>query len=151
MNDLFELYQAVILDHNRNPRNFRPLPQATHSGTGDNPSCGDNVAVFLQLDGDRIADVSFQGSGCAISKASASVMTTKLKGQTTAEAGKIIREFHHLLTSGADPSEEISETTAFAGVHQFPARIKCATLAWHAAESALRGDATPVKTEEDSV
>jgi nitrogen fixation NifU-like protein len=137
MSDLSDLYQQVILDHNRRPRNRGKLPTANRVAHGDNPSCGDQCSVYLNLDGDRIKDLSFDGSGCAISQASASLMTTQLKGKTAAEAQKLYDEFHHIVTSGESP-EEISDIAAFAGVHAFPARIKCATLGWHAALEALK-------------
>ena len=138
--DLSDLYQNVILDHNRRPRNRGRIPTANRSAHGDNPSCGDQCDVFLRLDGDRIAEISFDGSGCAISQASASLMTTQLKGKTTAEAEKLYKDFHEIVTTGKEP-EEISDLGAFAGVHSFPARIKCATLSWHAALNAIKGDA----------
>jgi nitrogen fixation NifU-like protein len=144
--DLTELYQQVILDHNRRPRNRGRLPTANRVAHGDNPTCGDQCSVFLRLEGDRIADLSFDGSGCAISQASASLMTTQLKGKTAAEAEALYREFHAIVTTGRAP-EEISDLAAFAGVHAFPARIKCATLGWHAALNALKGDAAPATTE----
>jgi nitrogen fixation NifU-like protein len=144
--DLSDLYQNVILDHNRRPRNRGRLATANRSAHGDNPSCGDQCDVFLRLDGDRIAEITFDGSGCAISQASASLMTTQLKGMTSAEAEKLYGEFHEIVTTGKEP-EEISDLGAFAGVHSFPARIKCATLSWHAALNALRGDPAPATTE----
>ena len=144
--DLTELYQQVILDHNRRPRNRGRLPTANRVAHGDNPSCGDQCDVYLQLAGDRIKDISFDGSGCAISQASASLMTTQLKGKTAAEAEALYRKFHEIVTTGKEP-EEISDLAAFAGVHTFPARIKCATLGWHAALNALKGDAAPATTE----
>jgi len=134
--ELSDLYQNVILDHNRRPRNRGRIPTANRSAHGDNPSCGDQCDVFLRLDGDRIAEISFEGSGCAISQASASLMTTQLKGKTAAEAEKLYEE-----------PEDMSDLGAFAGVHAFPARIKCATLSWHAALNALRGDSVPATTE----
>ncbi len=146
MSDLTDLYQQVILDHNRRPRNRGKLPTANRVARGDNPTCGDQCAVYLQMEGDRIADISFDGSGCAISQASASLMTTQLKGKTAAEAEALFKGFHHIVTSGETP-EEISYIAAFAGVHAFPARIKCATLGWHAALNALHGDTAPVHTE----
>jgi nitrogen fixation NifU-like protein len=146
MSDLSDLYQQVILDHNRRPRNRGKLPQATRVAHGDNPSCGDQCSVYLNLDGDKISDITFDGSGCAISQASASLMTTQLKGKTTEEAQKLFDEFHEIVTSGKEP-EEISDIAAFAGVHAFPARIKCATLGWHAALNALKGDDAPATTE----
>ena len=144
--DLTELYQQVILDHNRRPRNRGLLPTANRVAHGDNPSCGDQCSVYLQLDGDRIKDISFDGSGCAISQASASLMTTQLKGKTAAEAQALYDKFHEIVTTGKEP-DEISDIAAFAGVHTFPARIKCATLGWHAALNALKSDPTTVTTE----
>ena len=146
MSDLTDLYQQVILDHNRRPRNRGKLPTANRVAHGDNPLCGDQCSVFVKLDGDRIADISFDGSGCAISQASASLMTTRIKGKTVAEAETLFKEFHHIVTTGETP-DEISDMAAFAGVHDFPARVKCATLGWHAALNALKGDPTPVSTE----
>ena len=144
--NLSELYQQVILDHNKRPRNRGKLPTANRIAHGDNPSCGDQCSVFLRLDGARIAEITFDGSGCAISQASASLMTTQLKGKTTADAEKLYEEFREIVTTGHQP-DEISDLAAFAGVHAFPARIKCATLGWHAALNALHGDATPATTE----
>ncbi|MBL9213212.1 MAG: SUF system NifU family Fe-S cluster assembly protein [Opitutaceae bacterium] len=145
--DLSELYQQVILDHNKRPRNRGKLPTANRVAHGDNPTCGDQCSVYLRLDGDRIADLSFDGSGCAISQASASLMTTLLKGKTVAEAQALYDDFHRIVTTGTAP-EEISDIGAFAGVHAFPARIKCATLGWHAAMNAIKGgDPVPATTE----
>ncbi len=144
--DLTELYQQVILDHNRRPRNRGKLPTANRVAHGDNPTCGDQCNVYLRLDGDRIGEISFDGSGCAMSQASASLMTTQLKGKTASEAQALYKNFHEIVTTGKEP-EEISDLAAFAGVHAFPARIKCATLGWHAALEALKGDATPFTTE----
>jgi nitrogen fixation protein NifU and related proteins len=144
--DLTDLYQQVILDHNRRPRNRGKLPTANRVAHGDNPTCGDQCSVYLRLDGDRIAEISFDGSGCAISQASSSLMTTQLKGKTAAEAEALYQRFHEIVTTGQAP-EEISDLAAFAGVHTFPARIKCATLGWHAALNALKGDAAPATTE----
>lgn len=146
MSDLSDLYQQVILDHNRRPRNRGKLPAANRVAHGDNPTCGDQCNVYLRVDGDKIAEISFDGSGCAISQASASLMTTQLKGRTAPEAQKLYDEFHHIVTTGEAP-EEISDLAAFAGVHAFPARIKCATLGWHAALNALKNDAAPATTE----
>jgi nitrogen fixation protein NifU and related proteins len=137
MSDLSDLYQSVILDHNRRPRNHGKLPTATRVASGDNPTCGDNCTVYLRLEGDRISEITFEGAGCAISQASASVMTTQLKGRNAADAAAIFRDFHEIVTTGQAP-EEFNELAAFAGVHTFPARIKCATLAWHAALDALK-------------
>ncbi|GAB1489244.1 SUF system NifU family Fe-S cluster assembly protein [Opitutaceae bacterium] len=137
MSDLSDLYQAVILDHNKRPRNRGRLPTATRVASGDNPTCGDNCTVYLRMDGDRIAEIGFDGSGCAISQASASLMTTQIKGKTAAEAAECFAEFKDIVTTGRQP-EDFSEMAAFAGVHAYPARIKCATLAWHAAIDALK-------------
>lgn len=137
MSDLTDLYQAVILDHSKRPRNRGKLPTATRVASGDNPTCGDNCTVYLRMDGDRIAEIGFDGSGCAISQASASLMTTLIKGKTAAEAAATFGEFKNIVTTGQAP-EELSDIAAFAGVHAFPARIKCATLAWHAALDALK-------------
>ena len=144
--DLSDLYQQVILDHNKRPRNRGKLPTANRVAHGDNPSCGDQCNVYLRLEGDKIAEISFDGSGCAISQASASLMTTQVKGKSSAEVAELYRQFHEIVTTGKEP-EEISDLGAFAGVHLFPARIKCATLGWHAALNALRGDAAPLTTE----
>ena len=144
--DLTDLYQQVILDHNKRPRNRGRLPTANRVAHGDNPSCGDQCSVYLRLDGGRISDISFDGSGCAISQASASLMTTQLKGKSAGEAETLYRQFHNIVTTGEAP-EEISDVAAFAGVHAFPARIKCATLGWHAALNALHSDPTPATTE----
>ena len=144
--DLTELYQQVILDHNKRPRNRGKLPTANRVAHGDNPTCGDQCSVYLRLDGDRIADISFDGSGCAISQASASLMTTQVKGKTAAEVETLYKNFHEIVTTGKEP-EEISDLGAFAGVHAFPARIKCATLGWHAALEALKGGPAVTTTE----
>ncbi len=144
MNELQELYQQVILDHNKNPRNFGKLEPATHHAEGHNPLCGDNVTVELFLDANGvIRDIHFSGSGCAISKASASIMTTVLKGKTKHEAEKIFEQFQHLVT--ADMSEiadleSLGKLAVFAGVKEFPARIKCASLSWHTMTAALHGE-----------
>ena len=149
MSDLRELYQQVILDHNRNPRNFRELPAATRRVEGYNPLCGDHYTVFVALDGDQIRDVTFTGNGCAISKASASVMTSSVKGKRTEEAQRMFDIFHKLVTGeDAGLSEaELGRLAAFSGVSEFPARVKCATLAWHTLKSALDGQEEVVSTE----
>lgn len=147
--DLTDLYQSVILDHNRRPRNFRRLEHADHTAAGDNPVCGDQFTVFLKMKGDVIDDIAFQGQGCAISKASGSVMTSLMKGKSEQEAKALFEEFHRLLMTGEFDPAEMSDMSAFAGVHQFPARIKCATLAWHAALSALQGRDETIRTEEE--
>ncbi len=148
MSDLSDLYQEVILDHGRNPRNFRTMADATATAEGLNPLCGDHYHVFLKLDGDRIADVSFQGSGCAISKASASLMSSALKGKTAGEAEDLFQRFHAMVVEGdASKADGLGKLAVLKGVAEFPTRVKCASLAWHALHSALRGDATPATTE----
>jgi len=150
MADLRDLYQEIILDHNRSPRNFKRIEDATSSAEGFNPLCGDQYTVFVKMDGDKIADVAFQGAGCAISKASASVMSTIIKGKTRAEAEELFSRFHEVVTSSMDGEAQIEglgKLAAFAGVREFPARIKCATLAWHTLNSALNGEAETVSTE----
>jgi nitrogen fixation protein NifU and related proteins len=146
MSDLRDLYQEVILDHNRVPRNFGKLENANRESEGHNPLCGDRVHVFLRVEGDRIEDIAFQGSGCAISTASASLMTEALKGRTVAEARRLFHGFHDLLTNGGD-SEGLGKLAVFAGVREYPIRIKCATLAWHAAQAALEQKDHPISTE----
>jgi nitrogen fixation NifU-like protein len=149
MSDLRDLYQQMILDHNRNPRNFRELPNATKRVDGYNPLCGDHYTVFVELDGDVIKEVTFTGNGCAISKSSASVMTTTVKGKKTEEAEKLFDTFHKLVTGEpAGLSEaELGRLAAFSGVSEFPARVKCATLAWHTLHSALQSEQEVVTTE----
>ena len=150
MSDLRELYQEVILDHNKKPRNFGVLEDATQVAQGHNPLCGDNVTVYLHVEGDTIQDISFNGSGCAISKASASLMTGALKGKTVAEAETIFQSFRELVT-GPEASEEVLEEmgklAVFSGVRDYPARVKCASLAWHTVHNALQGKPEPVVTE----
>ncbi len=149
MNDLKELYQEVILDHNKKPRNFHKMEEATHHAEGYNPLCGDQIQLFLKMNGNRIEDISFQGSGCAISKASSSMMTSILKGKTIEEAEKLFEGFHQMVTGdvGAKVSENLGKLTVFSGVCEFPARVKCASLAWHTMKAALEGKVEPVKTE----
>jgi len=148
MNDLRDLYQEVILDHNRRPRNFGPLPTANRRAEGHNPLCGDRVTVYLDLAGDRLQDVAFQGSGCAISTASASLMTEALKGLTLEEARGLFKGFHDLVTLGAaEGSPELGKLAVFTGVREYPMRVKCATLAWHALMAALDAQDLPVTTE----
>jgi nitrogen fixation NifU-like protein len=142
MSELSDLYQEVILDHNRRPRNFRRLEAPTHEAEGYNPLCGDRLNVYVQLDGDVIADVAFEGSGCAISKASASLMTDALKGRTVAEARDLFARFHRVVTTPPDqPVEELGKLSALAGVREFPVRVKCASLAWHTLKAALDREA----------
>lgn len=146
MNDLRDLYQEVILDHNRRPRNFGELAGANRRAEGHNPLCGDRVTVFLEVDGDRIRDISFQGSGCAISTASASLMTEALKGRSVPEARELFQGFHELVTEGTPETaaETLGKLAAFTGVREYPMRVKCATLAWHALQAALEtGTETP--------
>ena len=153
--DLRDLYQDIILDHGQHPRNFRAQQQPSHFAHGHNPLCGDRVTIYVTLDGDRIRDVSFQGRGCAISQASASLMTEILKGKTLAEAETLFRGFHAKVTGNdAAPTPEALEDDMdrlepLAGVKSYPARVKCATLAWHAFEAALRSGqvGATVKTE----
>jgi nitrogen fixation NifU-like protein len=145
--ELSELYQEVILDHCRKPRHFGALPEANRTAEGKNPLCGDHFNVFLKLDGDVIQDISFQGSGCCISKASASMMTGQLKGKSTDEARKVFALYHAMVTTGAADEEALGKLRAFAGVHRFPMRVKCAILPWHAMLAALKGEAI-VSTEE---
>ena len=150
MSDLRELYQEVLLDHNRRPRNFRKLEGAVRTAEGYNPLCGDQVTVYLKLENDVIADISFQGSGCAISKSAASMMTTSLKGKTLAEAEALFERFHDMLTGkmGADGDlEALGKLAVFRGVCEFPIRVKCATLPWHTLHAALEGRGEPVSTE----
>jgi nitrogen fixation protein NifU and related proteins len=139
MTDLGELYQSIILDHNRTPRNHRAMADATGHADGRNPLCGDTVTVWVRVDGDTIADVSFVGSGCAISKASASLMTAAVKGKTRAEADAIFAQFHDLVTGQASDTAALGRLAAFGGVSRFPMRVKCASLAWHALRAALEG------------
>ena len=147
--ELTELYQQVILDHSKSPRNFRQLAEANRFAEGNNPLCGDRFTIFLKLDGDRITDISFQGSGCAISKASASMMTDLLKGKSADEAENFFKTFQRMVTSGDGNHEALGKLTAFAGVHDFPMRVKCAVLPWHALLAALKGREKIVSTEED--
>ena len=149
MSDLRELYQQVILDHNKNPRNFHDMPDATNRVDGYNPLCGDHYTIFLKTDGETIADVSFTGSGCAISKASASVMSSTIKGKSKEEADRLFDTFHALVTGDQSglSAADLGRLAAFSGVSEFPARVKCATLAWHTLRSALDGNDEKVSTE----
>jgi nitrogen fixation NifU-like protein len=134
--ELEALYQTIILDHNRRPQNFRAMPDATAHAEGINPMCGDQLTVWLKVDNDRVVDVSFQGTGCAISKASASLMTAAVKGRTRAEAESLFTDFHSMVT-GHGGGEQLGSLKALSGVSRFPLRVKCASLAWHALKSAL--------------
>ncbi len=149
MSDLRELYQEVVLDHSKSPRNFRALPDATTQADGTNPLCGDRVHVWVALDGDQVREVSFTGDGCAISKASASLMTQALRGKSKAEAQALFESFHRLVTGEVMPDDpvQLGKLTVFAGVSEFPVRVKCASLAWHTFKAALDGQAAPVTTE----
>lgn len=145
-----QLYEQVILDHNKKPRNFRAIEDADAAIEGYNPLCGDRFTVYLKLDGDTIEDAAFEGAGCAISKSSASVMTTLLKGKTREEARALFGEFKDMITSGTDApldKDKLGKLMVFSGVREFPVRIKCATLAWHSMISALEGEDEPVSTE----
>ncbi len=144
--DLRDLYQEVILDHNRQPRNFRTLDGANRKAEGHNPLCGDHVTVFVRLDEDVIREIAFQGSGCAISRASASMMTSALKGKTVSEAEVLFHRFRDLVT-GSGEGDDLGKLEAFAGVREFPVRVKCASLAWHTLRAALENRDQPVTTE----
>jgi nitrogen fixation protein NifU and related proteins len=152
MVNLRDLYQEIIIDHNRNPRNFGKLENADRTAEGFNPLCGDRLNLYLKLDDDkRITDMSFDGSGCAISVASASLMTDTLKGKTLADVNAVFNQFHHLVTTSVPVAEEqtvqLGKLAALLGVRDYPVRVKCATLCWHTLQSALKGDKTPVSTE----
>lgn len=145
--ELRELYQEVIVDHSKRPRNFRRLESA-RMAEGYNPLCGDKVTVYVDVQDGTLRDVAFQGSGCAISTASASVMTEMLKGKSEAEAAQLFERFHALATRGAQAATgSLGKLAVFAGVSEFPSRVKCAVLAWHTLQAALKGDATAVSTE----
>ena len=147
--DLNDLYRDVIVDHNRNPRNFRPMPDADRQAEGFNPLCGDRLTLFVRLDGDKISDVSFQGSGCAISVASASLLTESVKGRTVPEAERLFATMHSLLTRDDADVDVVAlgKLGALSGVREFPARVKCASLCWHTLDAALHRQSEPVKTE----
>lgn len=150
MSHINELYQETILDHNKNPRNFRKIENPTCSQEGFNPLCGDHLHLYLKLENGVIKDISFEGNGCAISKSSASLMTSVLKGKTVEEAEVLFEKFHKLVTSTMDEEQQIEELgklAVFAGVREFPARVKCASLAWHTLKAALDNDQKPVTTE----
>ena len=150
MSAINELYQQVILDHNRSPRNYRAMPDATRTVEGFNPLCGDHYTVYVRMDGEVIADVSFQGAGCAISKASASVMSSIVKGKTRSAAERLFHQFHDLVTGAIHANgddAELGRLAAFSGVSEFPARVKCASLAWHTLHAALQTNEAKVSTE----
>ena len=142
MSELSDLYQQVILDHNKKPRNFRRIENADRVSEGNNPLCGDQLTVFMQLEGDTVADISFEGSGCAISKAAASMMTQSVKGKTRQEAEALFQEFHRMVTGALDEEttpNNLGHLKIFAGVRDYPARVKCASLSWHTMRAALEG------------
>ncbi len=150
MSEFSELYQQVILDHNKKPRNYKALEHPSRTQEGYNPLCGDQLTLYLEMEGDVIRDVSFQGQGCAISKASASLMTTAIKGKTAAEAEQLFSEFHRMVKGELDPEAEphhLGRLTILAGVREFPARVKCASLSWHTLHAALEGRGDSVSTE----
>jgi len=152
MSSLGSLYQEVVLDHSRKPRNFRALEGANRKAEGYNPLCGDKVTIYLRLEDGRVADISFQGSGCAISTASASILTETLKGKTEQEVEDLFERFHDLVTGESrDESDEpdLGKLEVFSGVSEFPARVKCATLSWHTLRAALKGQGGQVSTESD--
>jgi nitrogen fixation protein NifU and related proteins len=146
--DLTDLYQQVILDHCKSPRNFREMTDPSRSAQGRNPLCGDQLTLYLRTENGRITDISFQGSGCCISKASASLLTEAVRGCSPTEAKEIFNRVHDLVTTGRQAGES-GKLAVFAGVHKFPARVKCAILAWHALMAALDGRAEPVSTEKE--
>ena len=150
MSDLRELYQEVILDHNRRPRNFGTLADPTRTARGHNPLCGDKLTLQVRLEGDRIVDVAFEGTGCAISKASASLMTEAVKGKTITEVEALFDRFHAVVTAPGDVPVDtagLGKLAVFAGVREFPARVKCASLAWHTVKSAIETPDAVVSTE----
>jgi nitrogen fixation protein NifU and related proteins len=149
--DLTDLYQQVILDHSKSPRNFHKLEHPSCTAQGHNPLCGDNYTIYARLDGDVIEDLSFQGSGCAISKASASILTDTLKGKTKAEVKALFAKVHDMMTTGNVNAGDVGKLAVFAGVHRFPARVKCAILPWHAVVAAVEGKQEPVTTEKEDV
>jgi nitrogen fixation NifU-like protein len=148
--DVRELYQEMIIDHNRNPRNYHTMTDATTSADGFNRLCGDQLTVYLKIENDVVIEASFTGLGCAISKASASLMTEALCGKTVAEAHELFQRFHTMLTTNDNDLVNLDKLVVLAGVRAYPARVKCATLAWHTMEAALKHDHTPVSTERDA-
>lgn len=147
--DINDLYQQVILDHCKKPRNFHEMPQCSCSAQGQNPLCGDQLRLFLSMEGDIVKDASFVGSGCCISKASASLLTDAVKGKTKAEVKTLFDQVRHMVTTGQSAGD-VGKLAVFAGVHKYPARVKCAILAWHAVMAALEGKQDPVSTEAES-
>ncbi|MAD52176.1 MAG: SUF system NifU family Fe-S cluster assembly protein [Candidatus Marinimicrobia bacterium] len=146
MDDLKDLYQQMILDHNQNPQNFREMENATSKAEGHNPLCGDELTLFLHVENEMITDVSFLGSGCAISKASASIMTTLIKDKTISEAETLFEQFHSIITTGKS-NGDMGKLAVLAGVYKFPSRVKCAVLSWHTMNNALHGNTNLTTTE----
>jgi nitrogen fixation NifU-like protein len=151
MSELMDLYQEVILDHNKKPRNFGKLEDSDHYAEGDNPLCGDQLKLYLKMDGDRLVEIRFEGSGCAISTASASLMTEAVQGKTIAEIAALFEGFHELLTGDpsvvAEAAPALGKLAVFSGVREFPVRVKCATLAWHTLQASLKDKGETVTTE----
>jgi nitrogen fixation NifU-like protein len=144
-----DLYQETILDHSKHPRNCHAMDDANCNAEGYNPLCGDKLKLFVKMDGDIVKDASFQGSGCAISTASASLMTESLKGKTREEALKLLEKFHDLLTTDTPVTKDLGKLVVFCGVRDYPARVKCATLAWHTLRSALNGNGETITTDNE--
>lgn len=144
---LRDLYQEMIVDHGKTPRNFGSIDHATHSHAGNNPLCGDNLVVYLQLQDGKVADIRFEATGCAISVASASMMSEVIKGKTLEEVNELFELFHVLVTEGKGDDEKLGKLAAFSGVAEFPVRVKCASLAWHTLKAAYLNDPDPVTTE----
>ncbi len=147
MNDLQDLYQQVIIDHNHNPRNFHEIEHPSHSAKGHNPLCGDKIDIYLIIKDDIITEVSFMGSGCAISKASSSLMTEALLGKSIIEANKLFNSVHNMITNGKNDADDIGKLAVLSGVHKFPARVKCAILPWHTMKNALEKSTKTTITE----
>jgi len=149
MPELRDLYQEVILEHSKAPRNFHAITDSAQKAEGFNPLCGDHFTVYVNIDGDSIQDIGFQGSGCAISKASASMMTQAVKGKSKAEAKELFDTFHKLVTTGEvnGDRDDLGKLAVFSGVSEFPVRVKCATLAWHTLQAALEGKQEKISTE----
>ena len=150
MTELNDLYQQVILDHNKRPRNYKKLENATNESEGFNPLCGDRIHIYVQLDGDTVQDISFEGSGCAISKASASMLTETVKGKTRSEIQELFVKVHNMLTAPLQVEVDtngLGKLAVFSGVREFPVRVKCATLAWHTLNASLQGKSEAVSTE----
>jgi nitrogen fixation NifU-like protein len=151
MSDLSDLYQEVILDHNKRPRNFRVLAQPSHHAEGYNPLCGDRLTLYLTVNGDVVTEVGFQGSGCAISRASASLMTDEIKGKSVADVRALFARFHRMVTTAPDVEvEDLGKLSALAGVREFPVRVKCASLAWHTLKAALDREAAATTESAES-